>query len=209
MSSTSNNDNKLTPELLARLQMYASLPTTSHAAFDEAFKNAFDTPSSNNHVTKETRAVPPPPLPFTNTYVANSSPPSSRNASPSAIAKDLEREKREQRIRQIQQMQNASEHPALRVGVEHHDVLPVGFVQHGGLPVGFVQHGGLPVGFVHHGGLPVGFVHHGGLPVNLGHHSRLPDNGHHKNLVPEQRHSFTPTDNSVGLSRIAPHLVRF
>ena len=239
MSHTSNNDVKLTPAELASLQKWASLPTTSHNAFDNAFSRmqktspAIPVAEVNRAVpvaevkrvvpvTEVNRAVAPPPLSLdTKTYFPRSSSSSSPPVSPSTLAKEKELEMREQRIRQVLEMQskaaeqrvnhdtpvNIVHRGGLPIGVVHHGSLPFGVVHHGGIPVGFVHHNGLPFGVVHHGGIPFGVVHHDGIPV--GHHNGSVHHGHRKNFIPEQRHEFTPSDSSIGLSRIAPHLVRF
>lgn len=206
MSHTnSNNDVKLTPAQLASLNSWANLPTTSHNAFDNAFNRHINT-SPVAPPTKHVTPASPTPLVIP-TVNSNTSSPS---ISPSVIAKEMELEMREQRIRQVLELQkNAAEkrecestvnviHGGLPVGLVHHAGIPFGVV-HGGLPFGVVHHGGFPVGVVH-GGLPFGVVHRGAI-----HHSNMPIGVRHE----DQRHTFMPTDSSVGLSRIAPHLVRF
>jgi hypothetical protein len=223
--SHSNNDVKLTPAQLASLNSWASLPTTSHNVFDNAFNRHLNTSSvqpSTQHVATSSPIQPstqrvatsPPPIKL---HTVSNSTPSSPSISPSLIAKERELEMREERIRRVLELQkNASEKrdEVDRINVVHAS-LPLGVVHHGGLPLGIVHHGGLPFGVVHHGGLPFGVVHHGGLPFGVVHQGAI----HHgnmqvginrrANLDLDQRHAFIPTDNSVGLSRIAPHLVRF
>jgi len=194
MSSTSNNDVKLSPETLDKLQKWAKLPMTSHDAFERAF-NRLHNNTLSTPVIKEKCAVPHTPFPQSFRASADSL--------PSTIAKTKELE-REEQIRRVLEMQKSVSEQSVNHHVIYHGVHPIGVVHHGGLPLGVVHHGVHPIGAVYHGGLSLGVVHHGVLPIG-----GYPVDVRRERLVQERSHSFTPTDSSIGLSRIAPHLVRF